>query len=441
MRQQSYLLCITVIGLLFVDQAFATVEFEPGIGLGVEYTDNARLSPDTAAVDDLIAVGYVGASVSENEGPLRYDTTAALSKNDYTRDTFADQRYLNLDARIDWEMFKDRLDWFLNDHFLQRSVSSINSSTPDNLQDSNVLTAGANIKFPVSARQNFSLLPTFSQYYYEVLSIDNEQLSLTASWRYQMFRLTNLGLSLSTRKINYTEKNILGQSIEDTTFTTLKLTFSGQRLRSNFSGSLGSTTVRREGGDERRGFSGFLRWLTDLSSRSKFEARVSTDITDTSSAASSVESNPVAGGGDVQITADVIRNSVINLAYTRKDASLGTNISARYHKLTYSERPLDRVIRNFGAQLNYPVTPLLSGGVYVNYNRTEQLDTARLDKFYSIGGNLNYHFSRKLRGLIDLKYRTKESTDALQNYDEVSVFVNLVYGFGNVKRPARGGGF
>ena len=89
--------------------------------------------------------------------------------------------------------------------------------------------------------------------------------------------------------------------------------------------------------------------------------------------------------------------------------------------------------------LGHPVTQLLTSNAYVNYNRTKQLDTTRLDENFTVGGNLNYNFSRKLHGLIDLKYRTKDSTFYLQNYEEVSVFASLVYGFGNVLRPSRAG--
>lgn len=437
MRQQSCPLSIAVVGLLFCCEAFATVQFEPGVGLGVEYTDNSTLSPD-AAVADQIAVGYVGASVSENEGPLKYDATASFNKFNYVRGTYEDQRYFNLGARADWAMIKDRFNWFLSNRFAQVPIRSINSNRPTNVQDSNFFSAGASVQFPVSARQNFSLIPMFSQYYYEVLLTDNKQYSLAANWNYQMFRLTSVGLNFSVRNINYTETNSFGQSIEDTTFTTMGFTFNGQRLRSGFSGSLGATNVERKNGNATTGFSGFLNWFADVSSRSKFEALASTNLTDTSSVAFS---SGGAVGGDVQVTTDVIRNGVFSLDYTRDDVSLRTRISARYHKLTYSESSRDRVVHFFGVDLSHPVTQLMSSGIYANYYRTNQLDINRLDDNYIVGGNLNYHFSRKLRGLFDLKYRTKESTRPSQNYNEFSVFASLVYGFGDARRPTRVGGY
>jgi hypothetical protein len=438
---RKYTVTLVAAGLYFFSQVACAVLFEPGIGLGLEYTDNATLTPE-ATVEDLITVGYVGARLSENEGSLKYDVSAAFNKQNYVRDTYEDQRYFNLGARADWEMIRERFNWFLSNRYSQVPVVSTGSNTPDNIQDSNAFTFGADIQVPISARQSFSLVPMFSQYYYEVLLTDNKQYSLAANWNYQMFRLTNVGLSLSTRTINYTETDLSGRSIEDTTFTTLGFTFNGQRSHSSFAGSLGSTNVSRENGDETTGFSGFLNWVADLSSRSTFNALISTDLTDTSTVSSALAEDPTIGNpSDVQITADVVRTKLISLAYLREDGSLNSSISANYNELDYSESPLDRFNRGLRAELNYPITQLLSGGTYVDYRYTKQFFSGRIDEDYLIGGNLNYRFTRKLNSVFDVKYRRRESNNDTFNYKEFSVFASLVYGFGNVQRPTRAGGY
>jgi len=409
------------------------VLFEPGVGVGFEYTDNAKLKADDKT-SDLIASTYVGGRVTENEGALQYNASTTFNKYNYTQDSFEDQRYWNLVSNADWEMIKDHLNLFASDTFYQNSIFTLGSNTPDNIQNSNIFTFGANAGFRPSARQNFTLTPTFSQYYFEVLNTNNKQYALSANWNYQMFRLDNVGLNLSVRKINYTEVDIFGQSPDDTTFENMAVIFTGQRQRSSYTVNLGATNVKRDNGQETTGFTGFLNWLADVSSRSKFETLVSSDITDASGVSAS------GGGSDEQIAADVIRTSIVNLVYSRDDATLHTRVSARYNKIIYSDTPLDRIIRDFALRFSYPVTQLLSSGAYINYNRTEQLDTNRLDDRVTVGGNLRYNFSRKIHGLFDIKYRTKDSNAPSQNYDEFGVFVSLVYGFGDVGRPTRAGG-
>ena len=78
--RRNYLLLIVLTGLCLVSASSFAVRFEPGIGFGLEYTDNARLTADDE-LDDLIAAAYVGANISDNEGSLNYDAMATFNKN------------------------------------------------------------------------------------------------------------------------------------------------------------------------------------------------------------------------------------------------------------------------------------------------------------------------------------------------------------------------
>ena len=133
---------------LMAGKAAFALQIEPGIGLGVEYTDNARLTQQDQ-LDDLIAATYVGARLSEDEGSLKYDATTTFNKHNYTQDSYEDQRYFYLGLNSDWEMVKNRFNWLLSNYFRQVPVVSVNSNTPDNIQDSNEFSFGANIDFPL----------------------------------------------------------------------------------------------------------------------------------------------------------------------------------------------------------------------------------------------------------------------------------------------------
>lgn len=439
--RRRYYLSLVFAGLYLSCRMVDALEFQPGVGIGVEYTDNARLEPDNE-VDDLITIGYVGARISEDKGPLTYDATTLFNNVSYTQDTYPDQHQLYLVVGADWVMIKDRFDWFLRNNLSQRTVNTLAANTPDNLQDTNVFNFGANIRFPITARQSFSLIPSFSQFYYEVQVTDNKQYVLAANWNYLMSRLNNVGLNLSARKVDYTETDIFGNTITDNIFTNLAFIFSGQRLRSVYAINLGATNVKRDSGEEATGFAGSIDWSGTISSRSTFSTLVATDLTDSSRVSQSLTENPANGNpADVQITTDVIRNSIFNLAYLRDDASLHSRIWGEFRKLTYSDTPADRVIRTYGINVSYPMTQLLASGAYINYNRTRQLDTNRLDQYYIAGGNLKYNFARNLYSSFDIKYRFKQSTQPLAIYNEFSVFASLVYGFGDVQRPSRVGGY
>lgn len=410
------------------------LEIEPAVGAAFEYTNNVEQVPSNKS-GETIAVAYVGAKAVENEGSLTYDALATLNRYKYLQDTFESSRYFNLITNADWEISKERFNLRMNDIFTQRSIAVLGSNTPDNIQDTNAFNLSGDLLFKATPRNTFTVTPSFSQYYFEIQRTNNKQYSLAGNWSYSMNRLSNLGLSLSTRRVGYTETALSGQAIEDTRFSTLSFQFSRQTTRSSFSTSLGSTSVKREAGAETKGFIGNISWRKDVSSRSSISAGASTGLTDTSSISSG------AGGGlpddNVQVTTDVIRNSVFNAAYSREDATVRTSVSFVYRKVKYSESPLDQVNKTLRVTVDYPISQRLTGGVYAIYDSSERLITEREDEVSTLGGNLSYNFSAKLYGTFDLTYRNKESTFDTENYDEYSVYLSVVYGFGQVYRPTR----
>ena len=424
------------VGLLLCNFKISALEFKPGVGVGLEYTDNAALTADNQ-LDDLIAVGYIGARLEETEGPVTADITASLNHHRYTKDTFEDQRYFNLGATAGWEMMKNRFNWLLRNYYVQRPIDSTDPNTPDNIQDSNIFTFGADIIFPISARQTFTLLPEYSNFYYEIQLTDNQQYSLLASWNYEMNKLTNVGWNASVRLVEYDEP-----LIDDVAFGSIFFALSSIRARSDISTNLGTTYVERENGQSTAEFAGNLNWLVNLTSRSMIRTFIATDLTDSSNGALTATVDPEVGDpNDVQITTDVLRNQVISLGYHRQDGTLDSSLSGELRKLNYSESPNDRRIWNVNAVFGYPITALLRSGFYARYNNTDYIDLNRVDSDYSIGGNIRYQLSRSLHSLFDLKYRDRDSTLDSASFAEWSVYASLTYGFGEPMRPTRSGGF
>ena len=364
------------------------------------------------------------------------DITATLNHQQYLEDSFQDQRYFSLAAAVDWEMIKERFDWQLNNLYTQRPINNTDPNTPDNIQDSNVFTLGANMFYPISGRQSFTFFPQYKNFYYEIQNADNQQVSLLASWDYQANSTTYVGLKASIRAVDY---NL--DVIDDVSFTEVYFALSGSRPRLEYSTNLGTVYVKRSNGQSTEEFSGNLNWLINLTGRSSLRTFISTGLTDGGNASLRATVDPGEGNPlDIQITPDVIRNQVITVGYQREDYTLKTGITASLRNLNYSESPNDRKIRSLNAAIDYPVTALLVSGLYAGFNDTELTDTGRVDESYNIGANLKYQLSRSLKTVFDLRYRTRESTDAFRDYSEWSAYISLTYGFGQPQRPGRSGG-
>jgi len=437
LKWKRYFCCLVVSGLCFNYKTAVALEFEAGASAAFEYTDNATLSSGVSSpvVDDLIAITAISASLSDDDGPLSYGSSATFSKNNYTKDTYEDQFRLGFTGSANWEAIRNRLNFSVSDTFGQRSILSLNATTPDNIQDTNVFFLGADILFPVSARQVFSIVPTYRNYYYEragaIRNTNNEQYELSARWNYQMYRLTTVGLRVSTRIVDYSDETSFS-GLPNSTFKNLSLIVSGTRAYSNYSIDLGATNAQRDGGEGQTGFSGGASFNLNVSSRSVFNMLVRSDITDTSSAAT------IGNGDDVQQVADVIRNSIFNVKYSRNDADLHSDLWVEYRKVKYDIAPLDRIVRTTGARLSFPGTPLFSSSISARYRQSEQLDTERTDDSFIVDGGFQYTLSRAFKSAFSLKYSTKESNNPSQNYNELSLFVSLSYGYGGASRSLRG---
>ena len=130
---------ILLVVLLVGSPLVTALEIVPGVGTGLLYTDNARLSADNEE-DDLIVVGYVGAKTDENSGAFRLNAEADLIHLHYTKDTFSDEDYPGLRLTGGYEQIRDRLDWKVRDYFTQTLVDSDDGAAPDNIQNTNVFT-------------------------------------------------------------------------------------------------------------------------------------------------------------------------------------------------------------------------------------------------------------------------------------------------------------
>jgi hypothetical protein len=416
-------------GLFFFSSIATAADVETGVGLGMEYSDNAALAADNE-VQDLIVIAGVGAKIDAGSGPFRLNANTTLRYQHYTQDTFRDQQYFNLGATVGWEMLKGRVDWEAQDFFSQRSINAVNADTPDNIQDTNVFTFGPNIYIPISARQSITLQPEYRLFTYEVQNINNQQKALDASWNYKMFQTMKLGLVGGVNKVDYDE-----QTISDNKFSNFHLTVSGIQPRSNYHVKLGLTRVGREGSSSVRGLSGDVTWALNLTGSSNVRAHISSGLTDSNRDLLNASKNPENGDfSNQQISAEVLRNSITRLAYNRADATLKSSVWSELRRQDYEQTLLDRDVQVLGVQFDYSVTATVSTGVYLHYTRTELTDIDRKDNQYTVGGSINYSFSRKLNGTIDLRYREKDSDLDTEDFTETSMFVNFVYGYGRVAR-------
>jgi hypothetical protein len=289
----------------------------------------------------------------------------------------------------------------------------------------------------LSGRHRLTVRPSYRNFYYEESDTDNQQYALQTTWIYRMYRTLNVGLGGGVTRVEYDDE----RRNPNYTSSNIHLELSGRRVRSEYNINLGATHIDREKTDNVEGFTGNLTWRVDLTGRSGVTAYVGSALRDTSVGLLNSEVRPEEGDfSNEQISGDVLRDSTIRVTYARKGATLNTDIWGELRELDYKESDQDRDIQSVGVDLDHRVSALVTSGIYANYSRVKETDVDRTDKRYRVGGRLSYRLARKLRTVLDIGYRKKDSTLETAEYTELSGLVSLVYGFGEVPRPSRGGG-
>lgn len=416
---------IVLAGILFISITASAMDIKPNASLAMQYTDNARKVGDKEK-KDLIMLANIGASIDAANGPFQLNANTSLKYTDYTQDSFDNQQYFNLNATAGWEMLKDQLDWQLKDLYTQQSVNSLNPDTPDNTQNTNVLTFGPNFHYKISGRQSIEINPQYRKFTYEIQNTDNQQNSLDARWNYQLFRTLNVGLRGGTNKVDYKD-----QAYPDNTFTNIHFTLSAIRSDYNYSADIGSTRADRDGSSSTQGITGNIKWSYDITGRSNMLFYLASELTDASTSMLHALTNPdYASFSDEQISSEILRNNILKFTLQKNDATLTSKIWFELRQQDYEFALLDQETQTIGFDMRYSVTAVLSTGINVDYNRTELTDTPRKDNKYNIGGNINYRLSNKLLAIANLKFHDTNSSIDTRDFNELTIFFSLAYGYG-----------
>lgn len=415
----------------------ALAVFEPGIGIGFEYSDNAGLTPDNED-EDLILLGQLAAKIEQTSGSMTLDAATSVTYENYTDDTFSDQYYFDLNATAGWEMIPGRVNWVMRDFFTQRLEDSIDRSTPNNIEDVNIFNVAPDITMPISRVQRVVVTPSVSDFYYEDSDTDNQRYSLSLDWLYSTSATNEVGLGSSISKTSFEDED----KNPDFSASNIHAVISGELARSKYIANLGYTHIDRDVFENRSAPTGSLDWVLGIAGRTEARVYLATDLTDSSYSALGSAIDP--GIGDVdneQISGDIYRNNIARGTFTRRGATLKSRLWAEIRDLDYKEAAQDREVQNLGLKFDYQMRALMSSALYAKYKRTKRTEQNRTDKQYVVGGQIGYQLARKLRTVFNLQYQDKDSTENADEFSEFSGLIGLVYGYGHsevARKRARG---
>jgi hypothetical protein len=170
--------------------------------LGAEHSDNIGRVP-VDEQEDTIGTASIALALERHRPKLEADISANLQYRHYLDDSFGDEVVGGADAYLGWLLLPERFVWVVEDNFGQVTRNPLQADTPDNREQTNLLSTGPDITLPLGSRTVFLLSGRYSDNYYEESPSSNESVDATAGIGRKLSEQTLLSVNGSIRDIKY----------------------------------------------------------------------------------------------------------------------------------------------------------------------------------------------------------------------------------------------
>ena len=367
-----------------------------------------------------------GVRVFEDSSSLYANFDANFSTFNYKNDIAADRNYGQLLANIIWRIKPGNFEWIFDNNFTQSVIDPLESNSPANRQNINVVSTGPNYIIRLNPRNNIQMEVRAENYSFEE-SEDNNRVASAVRWLHNV----NTALMVSLNNENEIARFKSGPEDLDFNRNDLFLGINYSRGLNVIFAEYGVSSVKNEN-------------INDISSDRYFLS-----ITNTRTQTSSIEldyenylsntGNQVRGlvpddGGDAppidSVANDVFVNEQFRLQYNesinngviRFNASTGTR---RYERFT----DLDIDVDGLGINALWYMHRNSSFILDARYLQTDYVDPGSgrsdEDRIYSL--EYRYRIKRNISVSILTSSLERISTIEDRSYEDVRIFLSFNY--------------
>ena len=375
---------------------------------------------------------------------LQINAAGRVEYRDYLSSRFGNQLFTEASGEANWTIAPQRLDFSVADYASVQPVSTLASNSPNNQQQTNVLSLGPTLRFRIN--------PTWQGQ--AELRYINSQASKTddfnASRGQAALRIfedlsttDQLAINLESKRVKYDRSSINADYTQNQAFVRY------QRKAARFELGVNAGWTLLNAGETAGGNRSHSLLRVDLSwlptERSTFGLAASQGYADAADALSQTSSlgsfgidttgaNTPAGdsrslstGNDV-IAAQVYLQRRVDASYVFTGERLSLALSPDYRRLTYINAPtLDQTVRGGSASLAYQLRETLSISLYGAQDRRTYDNPQRRDTDRSLGLNLVNQRTTHLSLRVSLSQLNRRSTAINQSYHDNVIYFGVDY--------------
>ncbi|WP_461574818.1 porin family protein [Sulfuricaulis sp.] len=390
------------------------------LGYGLDYTDNAFLTPDNRR-DEWVNSARAGFSLIQSSSSLDATILSSVEHRQFKNNTYPDDTLFNLNLLSKWNILPQRLSWTVEDFYTQTPINTFQPNTPNNQQNTNIVSTGPDISLRVNPVNTLEFGARYTRNTYQSTNIDNTGTSGSAKWAYQSSPDTQLSLNLDASSVKY-DTQVGGASFDFTRkdgFAELSSKFA----RNIFVIDAGATRIIRKNGVDVTGGLGRFSWKRQISSTSNFALYASSQLSDASQQA--LSQGQAASQGGLQpsfsipvVSGDVFREKSAELVYDYQRAYGDNTFRLFRQKDDFKVSPADEDRRGGSFEIGYDFSGALTTSIFGSFVHVENFAT-RPSLIYwdtTVGARLVNRLTSRLTLGLDLSENRREGSPGFTGY-------------------------
>jgi hypothetical protein len=442
------------LALAIVPGAVWASQFDYSIYASVEHSDNITLNDSDPISQNIFSPG-INFSYAQQGSVFQANVSGTLQYNDYLGHQFSDQTQTQLAAQANWTVLPKRLDFTVEDYAGVEPVDSLASNSPDNQQQTNVLSLGPTLHLQFGDVMRAQIELHYLNSYASKVQDFNSSRGLAAFRLYRDLSPTDtLSLNLESERVrfnnsvadelvdgvndtittpNYTRDEIYGRYVSTLAHVDIDTLLGWSKIYFDRAPSDSKPLVRATVGWQ-------LTPHNSLSVSGAYEfsdAAQDMSVQPGQSIVNTLSQNPTdfidnpGGGistGDLVIDSEVYLERTLQVTYTYHTERLQLSVAPMYDKLTYlNGSTFDQSTRGGTASLDYHLRPRTTLTGFVNVQREIYTSLDRTDKTYRYGVDLGHQWTPHWSWHVSYIRELRGSTAIGQSYHANEVYFSVVF--------------
>ncbi len=422
--------------LLTLGAGVQAASITPYAAWTVEATDNVDRVPANPR-SDIVHHPVVGFDVDHQGGNFNANGTLRAEHYRYTQTDTESETYYNASGAANWLLWRQLLDWTLEDYAAMRPIDRTLPNSPANREQRNIFITGPSAHLRLGATNQMDLRARYGNFYYQRSDIDNHRY-------YGSILLTHRVSAITTVVGEYsaTDTDFRSARYADYLRHDVRLGLERRLRNGMFTVDAGYTKILEQGAEDLDGNFFALVLDKDVSRTINLELVLRSELTDTGLSELGmgvVEVSPQSNLSVADAFAttsqdplhDLFRQQRAELNVSRRMPDLRLTAGTWWHRERYRNL-LTRDVTETGIHLggDYVIGRNTGLSLHAQYlqDRYPNLAASEItDRDLDVGVDLRYRITPTLNLTLGISQFRRSSDDPLREYRERRGWVGLVY--------------